>query len=176
MKKLLFLFMTLFALLILSAACQQDTAVQVSPSIAQPVPSAKPQPAPTPTAKPSPTPTATPTAKPAPTPTPASTPTPTPTPVPSPSTTAPTITPVSLFLTILEPANESIVETSTVIIRGKTVADAIISVNGEPVDVGTSGNFSWQVTLDEGPNVFDIIATDEDGNEVDAQLVISFSP
>ena len=49
-------------------------------------------------------------------------------------------------------------------------------MNGELLEVDSNGNFSLQVTLEEGPNVFDIIATDEEGNEVTAQLIVSFAP
>jgi hypothetical protein len=89
---------------------------------------------------------------------------------------ASTSTPTSLFLTIIEPANESIVDVDTVTIRGQTLADAIVSINGESVDVDSSGNFSVPVTLEEGTNVFDIIASDEAGDEATTQLIVSFAP
>jgi hypothetical protein len=86
----------------------------------------------------------------------------------------PTSTP--LFLTIVEPANGSVVGVNNVTIRGKTLADAVVSINGDPVDVDSNGNFSMTVTLEEGSNVFDIIATDEAGDEETTQLVVSFAP
>jgi len=155
MNKLLIVVTMLLALLLLAMAvnCYHPNAA--------PTPSPKPQSTPSPF--PSPTPQL------APTPPLTSASASTPAPAPSP-TSAP------LFLTILEPADESVVELSTITIRGKTLADAVVSVNGELTDVDSNGNFSLQVTLEEGPNVFDIIATDEDGNEVDAQLTVSFSP
>ena len=76
----------------------------------------------------------------------------------------------------MEPADESVVEVSTITIRGRTLADAVVSVNGELVDVDSNGNFSLRVTLDEGPNVFDIMATDEEGNEVTIELIVSYAP
>ena len=81
-----------------------------------------------------------------------------------------------LSITIAGPASESIVDVNTVTIRGKTLADAVVSINGGPVDVDSKGNFLLPVTLDEGPNVFDIIATDEAGDEETTQLVVSFAP
>jgi hypothetical protein len=91
-------------------------------------------------------------------------------------TLTPTPTPTPLFLTIVEPANGSVVDVSNVTIRGKTLADAIVSINGDPIDVDSNGNFSMTVTLEEGSNVFDIIATDEAGDEETTQLVVSFAP
>ncbi|HXZ94372.1 MAG TPA: hypothetical protein VEG28_00465 [Dehalococcoidia bacterium] len=81
-----------------------------------------------------------------------------------------------LSITIAEPASESIVDVNTVTIRGNTRADAVVSVNGEPVTVDSSGNFLLPVTLEEGPNVFDIIAADQAGDEATTQLVVSFAP
>ncbi|MBI4201059.1 MAG: hypothetical protein HY531_02070 [Chloroflexi bacterium] len=80
------------------------------------------------------------------------------------------------MLTIAEPADEIVVDVSLIKIRGKTLAGVAASINGEVVDVDANGNFSLQVTLEEGPNVFYIVATDEDGKEVTAQLTIYFAP
>lgn len=85
-------------------------------------------------------------------------------------------TPTSLFLTIVEPANETVVDVNTVTIQGQTLAGAIVSINGGPVNVDSNGNFSLSVTLEEGPNVFDIIATDQAGDEVTTQLVVGYAP
>ncbi|MBI4297777.1 MAG: Ig-like domain-containing protein [Chloroflexi bacterium] len=76
----------------------------------------------------------------------------------------------------MEPADGSVVEASSITIRGQTLHGVVVSVNGELVDVDSNGNFSWQVALDEGSNIIDIIASDEAGNEVTAQLVVSFAP
>ena len=145
--------------LVVFGAC---TAPAPTPTL---TPTATPTPAPTPTPQPAPTPIPTPAPKPAPTPAPS----PAPTPPPSP-------TPASPLLTIVEPVDESVVEVSTITIRGQTLADAVVSVNGELVDVDSNGNFSLRVTLDEGPNVFDIIATDEEGNEVTSELIVFYAP
>ena len=91
------------------------------------------------------------------------------TPVPI-SATTPTLS----FLTILEPTDESIVEVSPITIRGQTITDAIVSMNGELAEVDATGNFSVQVALEEGPNVFDVSATDAEGNEATEELVVFF--
>jgi len=101
--------------------------------------------------------------------TPTLAPTPTLTPAPSP-------TPAPLFLKILEPDDESIVDANIITIWGRTLTDAVVTVNEELVDVDSNGEFSLEVTLDEGPNVFDIVALDEDDNEVTVQLIVSFLP
>ena len=50
--------------------------------------------------------------------------------------------------------------------------DAIVLINGQIADVDLRGNFSFQVILDVGFNVFDIVAVDEEGNEKTTQIII----
>jgi uncharacterized protein YfaP (DUF2135 family) len=57
-----------------------------------------------------------------------------------------------------------VVQESLVLIRGRTVPDAVVSVNGQPVDVDASGNFSATVSLEKGPNSIEVIASDFRGN------------
>ena len=52
----------------------------------------------------------------------------------------------------------------------------MFSVNDQVVDVGLDGSFSVNVTLEEGPNVFDITATDADGSEVSTELTVFAVP
>ena len=61
-----------------------------------------------------------------------------------------------------------------VTLRGQTLAGADVSINGDLVNVDVNGNFSIQAALEEGANVFDIIATDEAGNEATEELVVFF--
>jgi hypothetical protein len=103
------------------------------------------------------------------TPTPISTPTPTPTP-----------TPTALFLEIVEPANESIVGTASIILSGTTIPGAVVSISVddeiEIADVDEQGNFSATVTLAEGPNYIEVLASDQEGNEEYSTLVVIYSP
>jgi len=97
----------------------------------------------------------------------------------APSTTPPITSPTpaaSIFLNIAEPEDESITADSTVTVKGQTTSNAVLSVNANLVAVDASGSFAVTVALDEGPNVLDIIATDEDGNGANVQLVVSYAP
>ena len=49
-------------------------------------------------------------------------------------------------------------------IIGGTTADAMVGVNGIPVAVNALGIFSTTVTLEEGPNFIEVVATDLRGN------------
>ena len=47
---------------------------------------------------------------------------------------------------------------------GGTRADAVVGVNGIPVEVNAQGIFSTTVTLEEGANFIEVVATDLQGN------------
>ncbi len=109
------------------------------------------------------------------TPTPTPTPEPTPAPAPTPIPT-PTPTPAGFFLKVTEPKDESIVTTSIIHVSGMTTVDAVLSINGEIVEIDEHGNFSTVVTLDEGPNYIEVIASDLEGNQEVVTLLIIYSP
>ena len=81
-----------------------------------------------------------------------------------------------LSLIITSPADESVVEVNNIIITGQTAPEAVVSVNGDVVNVDASGKFSAPVTLEEGPNVIEINATDPAGNEASTEIVVAYSP
>ncbi len=110
------------------------------------------------------------------TPPPAPTPAPTPTPIPTP-TPEPTPTPKpEFFLTVTQPADDSIINADKVEVRGRTTRGAIVSVNGELAEVDEEGNFTMMVVLEEGPNIIEVIASDLEGNEDGRTLVIIYVP
>ncbi len=98
---------------------------------------------------------------------------PTPTPTPTP-------TPAALFLEIVEPENESTVSTESIIVSGSTIPGAVVSILVDTeiaiADVDEQGNFSATVTLEEGPNYIEVLASDQEGNEEYSILVVIYSP
>lgn len=138
---------------------------------------------PTPTATALPVPTATPTpVPPSPTPLPTATPEPaTPTPTP---TTVPTATVVltvgagtfNLALDFEGIGDESIVYSDTVLLRGVTSADAIVSVNEVIVEVQPDGTFELTLLLKEGGNFVDVVASNLDGSTIYSSLAIISIP
>jgi len=78
------------------------------------------------------------------------------------------------FLTIREPADQSIVRASPVTIQGQAPPNAVVSINEGLVEVDANGIFSLRVALEEGANLFDIIATDEEGNEATVELIVFY--
>ncbi len=127
-----------------------------------------------PTVMPTVMPTATviplPTATPAPTATPVpSAPTPTLEPTTIPESTA-TLVPSSgtfnLSLDFEGIDEEGVVYGETVLLRGQTSADAIVSVNDVIVEVQPDGTFELTIVLTIGPNWVDVMASNLGGSSV----------
>jgi hypothetical protein len=89
-------------------------------------------------------------------------------------TPAPTI-----FLTINQPANESVVSNKTLIISGKTSPNAtvlLITDSGQEAFTPSSqGDFSTTITLDNGQNIITIEAVLGNGEIASTQRVVTYS-
>lgn len=93
---------------------------------------------------------------------------------------SPTPTPQSsIFLTIDEPNNESVVETKTVTVAGKTVPDATVvittTITQLVVKPAKNGNFSVTVTIEDGENQIDVLAISPTGQEAHEVKTITYS-
>ena len=71
---------------------------------------------------------------------------------------------------------ESVVSSSTVSVSGITSLDALVSVNGLLVDVDNEGGFTTTVSMREGPNLVEIVASDFKGNQMSSVLTIIYIP
>ena len=131
------------------------------------------------TVPPTPTPTSTPTSAPVPTATPSPTPVPTavPTVLPIP-TVVPTVSSsaFNLALNFEGIGDESIVRSDTVLLRGVTSADAIVSVNDVIIQVQADGTFELTIGLKPGPNFVDVVASNLDGSSHSSSLAIISIP
>jgi hypothetical protein len=179
------------ALSLLLAACSGGERGTSAPDPTEPVavtPTVAPTqtPEPTPTSPPVPTATAVPvaTAIPVPaTPAPTATTAPTPT-TPATSTPLPTPTPTpvpqpaELFVEVSEPRDNSVVGSAEVTVAGRSAPDATVSVNGQVADIDASGRFSSAepVTLMEGPNLIEVIASDLAGGIETMVLTVVYIP
>lgn len=82
--------------------------------------------------------------------------------------------PLSVHVT--SPLDGDIVNTSQVDVIGSAPAGAIVSVNDDILIVGDGQQFKSTVTLDEGPNLIEIIASDDSGNETYLELIVTYEP
>jgi hypothetical protein len=120
-----------------------------------------------------PTPTSVPTATPEPTATPIAVPTVIPTPSAVPTVSSGTF---NLALDFEGIGDESIVRSDTVLLRGITSADAIVSVNDVIVEVHSDGTFELTIVLAPGPNFVDVVASNLDGSSHSSSLAIISIP
>jgi hypothetical protein len=82
----------------------------------------------------------------------------------------------SLWLQVLSPQDEAVVNTPQVDVIGSAPAGAVLSVNDEILIVGDDEQFKTTVFLDEGPNLIEIIASDDNGNETSLILAVTYEP
>ena len=80
----------------------------------------------------------------------------------------------SIPLTITEPQDETMVYSADLVVRGQTEPDAVVSVNDAVVDVAVDGKFSTTLTLEEGPNLIVVLASDFEGNEASASITVIY--
>ena len=81
---------------------------------------------------------------------------------------------LTIPLTVTEPQDETTVFTSDIVVKGQTEADAVVSVDGVTIEVDADGNFSTTVTLEEGPNLIEVLASDFEGNEGSVVLTVIY--
>lgn len=60
---------------------------------------------------------------------------------------------------------ESVMKSSSMKVEGSTLPTSVVTVNGNAAEVDEMGKFSVPVTLEEGPNVIEIVASDFQGNQ-----------
>jgi hypothetical protein len=77
-------------------------------------------------------------------------------------------------LTITEPQDETTVYMADLVVKGQTEPDAVVSVNEAVVDVDAEGKFSATITLEEGPNLIEVLASDFEGNEGSVTLTVIY--
>jgi hypothetical protein len=81
----------------------------------------------------------------------------------------------TLFLRVVDPTEEDLevpLSTSTLAITGVTLGDAVVSVDGDLVDVDDQGGFVAVAQLEEGANEIEVVASDGEGNQVTTTLFV----
>ena len=83
---------------------------------------------------------------------------------------------VVFFLLVTEPEDQSVVSARGQEVLGLTAPGSIVSVNGVGVEVDPAGAFSTIVTLEQGPNLIEVVGTSQDGRVLSAVLAVIFRP
>lgn len=114
---------------------------------------------------------------PAPSPIPTTEPVVTETVTPAPTATStPEAVAEEVALEITSPQEGIEVEWGAVRVSGATRPDAVVAVNGTVAEVQADGSFTLGVSLEEGPNTIEIVATDIENNTESEQLVVFYTP
>ena len=80
------------------------------------------------------------------------------------------------LLLITEPESESVVDSPQLPLSGRTGPNAIVSINGRSVPVDRFGYFSTTMLLVQGPNIIDVVATNEDGETRSQVVAVIYRP
>jgi len=88
----------------------------------------------------------------------------------------PTVASGTLWLNLLSPLDGAVVDVAQIEVVGQAPPDTVVSVDDEILVVGPEGQFTVAVTLIEGPNVIEIVASDAEGTEIDTNLTVVYQP
>ena len=81
-----------------------------------------------------------------------------------------------LPFTVFYPPDDLEVTEPTIPVVGGTRADAVVAVNGVPVEINALGIFSTTLSLDEGANFIEVVAADIQDNTRFETAVIFYLP
>jgi len=84
--------------------------------------------------------------------------------------------PQPFFLLVTQPQDQSITSASQIPLGGRTIPGAVVSVNGVSVPVDPVGIYSTMLSLDEGPNIIDVLATNSDGEVLSTIIAVIYRP
>lgn len=82
----------------------------------------------------------------------------------------------NLSILLYSPQDEEVFNVSEIEVSGKAPVETVISINDQIVVVSASGEFSVPVSLEEGPNIIELVASDIEGNELDIVLTVVYEP
>jgi hypothetical protein len=79
-------------------------------------------------------------------------------------------------MTILSPTPNAVVTVAAITVRGKTFPNADVFVGEQELKADAKGMFSTTVTLDEGENSILVTANDDDGNDAEDEIMVTYDP
>lgn len=79
-----------------------------------------------------------------------------------------------ISLQVTAPKDKQTITTPSLTVTGKTSPGADVFVNDMELRANGSGNFSAQITLDEGENAIVIVTNDQEGNSAEKELIVTY--
>jgi hypothetical protein len=80
----------------------------------------------------------------------------------------------SLSLVITNPTDGTTVPSANLNVTGKTASGAEVFVNDKETKAEINGNFSVNITIDEGENIIVVIANDLEGNYIEKEIKVTY--
>jgi len=77
---------------------------------------------------------------------------------------------------VLSPQDGAVVSAPLLDVFGLAPANTVLTINEQIILVGSDGQFKAVVTLDEGPNLIEIVASDFSGVEIVQLLTVTYQP
>jgi hypothetical protein len=74
------------------------------------------------------------------------------------------------------PQDNSTVNTAQIEVTGVASPGAVVTVNEIILIAGADGKFSTTVSLDQGPNLIEVVASDDSGSETSVELTVTYEP
>ena len=83
----------------------------------------------------------------------------------------------AFFLEMTSPTETEVyVSQASYEFSGRTTVDALVSVNDYVMDVDEEGRFGFNVDLEEGPNVIEVVASNAAGEQQGQVLLVIYEP
>jgi bacillopeptidase F len=79
-----------------------------------------------------------------------------------------------ITLEVTKPVNNSTVNNGSITVEGKTIAGTTVDVNDTEIKADANGLFSTSISLDEGENIIDVVASDQFGNSAEKEIIINY--
>jgi|ERR1051326_1281539 hypothetical protein len=82
----------------------------------------------------------------------------------------------TLFLTLVNPVDQDVelpLETAQLQVQGMTLPGAVVSIDGNLVDTDDQGTFAGVTAVDEGANEIEVVASDDQGNQVNTSIFVT---
>ncbi len=92
-----------------------------------------------------------------------------------PDLTQPSVAP-ALFLSVVSPDEQDVevpLEQGQLMIQGTTLPGAVVSIDGDLVDTDDQGNFASFTALDEGANEIEVVASDDQGTQINTSIFVT---
>jgi hypothetical protein len=83
---------------------------------------------------------------------------------------------VPASLRVLSPQDEAVVNASQIDVTGTASPGEVVTVNDYILIVGADGTFTASVALEAGPNLIEVIASNDSGSESVVDLTVIFEP